>query len=101
MLFDSHTPKGAGYSIWKNSKLWKVDTWRFYPYPNIHVVETKCGMRVCMFSDQQYPMSTKLLKRLLRKKLEVPHNPVANDITHAEQLVGLIKSQLLQQKSST
>jgi hypothetical protein len=95
VLFDSQSSNGIGYSIWKNSHKWMVDTWRFYPLPNVHVVETKCGIRVCMFSDQHYPLSIKLMKRMLRRKLEVPPNPVANDMTHAEQLIGLIKSKLL------
>ena len=65
-----------------------------YPIPNVHVIQTMCGMHVCMFSDKEYPMPEKLLKRLLWKKLEIPPNPVGNDQTNAEQLVERIKFQL-------
>ena len=65
------------------------------------MVETKNGIRVYMFSDTEYPLSHKLMRRMLRKKLEVSPEPIGNDMTYAEQLVGLIKSKLQQSTAPT
>ena len=101
VLFESQPPDTIGYSIWKNNHKWKIDRWRFYSLPYVHMVETKNGIRVYMFSDTEYPLSHKLMRRMLRKKLEVSPEPIGNDMTYVEQLVGLIKSKLQQSTSPT
>ena len=94
MLFDSQSPNGAGFPVWKNNHKWKVCSWKFYPIPYVHVLETTAGLRVSMFLDKDYPLSVKLTEKMLRHKLEVPPNPVGNERTHAEQLIRLFKSRI-------
>lgn len=101
VLFDSQSPNGKGFSVWKNSHRWKVSSWKYFPIPHVHVVETKSGIRVCMFSDKEYPLSVKLMERMLRQKLEVPPDPVGNDMTYAEQLVRVIKANLVAHRASS
>nr|GEX97191.1 ribonuclease H-like domain-containing protein [Tanacetum cinerariifolium] len=47
-----------------------------------------------MFADVSYPLSVKLMEKILRHKLEIDKDVVGNDMTTAEQLIQLIKNQL-------
>ncbi|GJX57506.1 hypothetical protein Tco_0287403 [Tanacetum coccineum] len=47
-----------------------------------------------MFSDVSYPLSVKLMERMLTHKLEIDKDVVGNDMTTAEQLIRFIKNQL-------
>nr|GEU92713.1 hypothetical protein [Tanacetum cinerariifolium] len=44
--------------------------------------------------DVSYPLSVKLMKRMLKHKLKIDTDVVGNDMTTAEQLIQLIKNQL-------
>lgn len=48
---DSESPTSTGYPVWKNNHRWKVLSWKFYPIPYVHVLETTTGLRVSMFVD--------------------------------------------------
>nr|GEX73304.1 hypothetical protein [Tanacetum cinerariifolium] len=48
-----------------------------------------------MFSDVSYPLSVKLMQRMLTHKLEIDSDVVGNDMTTAEQLIHFIKNQLV------
>ncbi|GJZ26858.1 hypothetical protein Tco_0571111 [Tanacetum coccineum] len=52
------------------------------------------GIVLYMFVDVPYPLSVKLMERMLKHKLELARDVVGNDLTTAEQLIGLIKNQL-------
>lgn len=91
---DSRSPTSTGYEVWKNNHKWKVLSWKFYPIPYVHVLETTAGLRVSMFADQDYPLSVTLMEKMLRHNLEVPPNPVGNDRLFAESLVRLFKSRI-------
>nr|GFB52021.1 aminoacyl-tRNA synthetase, class 1a, anticodon-binding [Tanacetum cinerariifolium] len=47
-----------------------------------------------MFVDVSYPLSIKLMEKMLRHKLEIDKDVVGNDMTIAEQLIQFIKNQL-------
>ncbi|GJZ19493.1 hypothetical protein Tco_0556083, partial [Tanacetum coccineum] len=47
-----------------------------------------------MFADVSYPLSVKLMERMLKHKLEIAKDVVGNDMTTAEQLIRFIKNQL-------
>ncbi|GJW42801.1 hypothetical protein Tco_0071600 [Tanacetum coccineum] len=47
-----------------------------------------------MFSDVSYPLSVKLMERMLTHKLEIDKDVVGNDMTTIEQLIRFIKNQL-------
>ncbi|GKB60316.1 hypothetical protein Tco_0916502, partial [Tanacetum coccineum] len=47
-----------------------------------------------MFVDVSYPLSVKLMERMLKHKLEIDKDVVGNDMTTAEQLIRFIKNQL-------
>nr|GEW98017.1 DnaJ homolog subfamily C member 17-like [Tanacetum cinerariifolium] len=47
---------------------------------------------VYMFVDVSYPLSVKLMERMLKHKLEIDTDVVGNDMTTAEQLIQFIKN---------
>ncbi|GJS12791.1 hypothetical protein Tco_0407263 [Tanacetum coccineum] len=99
VLFDS-TEGGAGYSIWGGQQNWQIRSWRLYTFPHIHVLETMAGQVMYMFVDVPYPLSIKLMERMLKHKLELARDVVGNDLTTAEQLISFIKSQLVAAQAS-
>ena len=72
----------------------EISSWKFYPIPYVHVLETTAGLSISMVLDKDYRLSVKLMDKMLRHKLEVPPNPVGNDRTHAEQLIRLFQSRI-------
>ncbi|GJX43086.1 hypothetical protein Tco_0259762, partial [Tanacetum coccineum] len=49
---------------------------------------TMAGIVLYMFVDVPYPLSVKLMERMLKHKLELARDVVGNDLTTAEQLIG-------------
>ncbi|GJX87655.1 hypothetical protein Tco_0339669 [Tanacetum coccineum] len=60
-----------------------------------HVLETVSGEVLYMFADVSYPLSMKLMERMLKHKLEIDKDVVGNDMTTAEQLIRFIKNQIV------
>nr|GEU92266.1 JmjC domain-containing protein [Tanacetum cinerariifolium] len=56
--------------------------------------ETVFGEVLYMFTDVSYPLSIKLMERMLMHKLELDSDVVGNDMTNVEQLIQFIKNQL-------
>nr|GFB06867.1 JmjC domain-containing protein [Tanacetum cinerariifolium]GFB06888.1 JmjC domain-containing protein [Tanacetum cinerariifolium] len=54
--------------------------------------ESHEGEVVYMFADVSYPLSVKLMERMLRHKLEIDKDVVGNDMTTAKQLIRFIKN---------
>nr|GEW42460.1 JmjC domain-containing protein [Tanacetum cinerariifolium] len=54
-----------------------------------------------MFMDVSYPLSVKLMERMLMHKLEIDTDVVGNDMTTAEQLIQFIKNQLAAAQASS
>nr|GEU62387.1 ribonuclease H-like domain-containing protein [Tanacetum cinerariifolium] len=71
-----------------------IKSWRLYTLSNVHVLDTVSGEVVYMFTDVPYPLSVKLMERMLTHKLEIDKDVVENDMTIAEQLIQFIKNQL-------
>nr|GEV98300.1 hypothetical protein [Tanacetum cinerariifolium] len=94
VLFDSHEG-GKGSFIWKNQHLWQIRSWRLYTLSNVHVLDTVSGEVVFMFTDVSYPLSVKLMERMLTHKLEIEKDVVGNDMTTAEQLIRVFNSPML------
>nr|GFA21306.1 JmjC domain-containing protein [Tanacetum cinerariifolium] len=94
VLFDSHEG-GKGSFVWLNQHLWQIRSWRLYTLSHVHVLETVSGEVVYMFADVSYPLSVKLMERMLTHKLEIDKDVVGNDMTTAEQLIWFIKNQLV------
>ncbi|GJT49289.1 hypothetical protein Tco_0975446 [Tanacetum coccineum] len=93
VLMDSQEG-GKGSSIWHHQSLWQISCWRLYTLSNVHVLETISGEVLYMFVDVSYPLSVKLMERMLKHKLEIAKDVVGNDMTTAEQLIRFIKNQL-------
>nr|GEY19766.1 uncharacterized mitochondrial protein AtMg00810-like [Tanacetum cinerariifolium] len=93
VLFDSHEG-GKGSFVWQNQHLWEIRSWRLYTLSNVNVLETVSREVVFMFTDVSYPLSVKLMERMLTHKLEIDKDVVGNDMTTAEQLIRFIKNQL-------
>nr|GEW23685.1 hypothetical protein [Tanacetum cinerariifolium] len=93
VLFDSQEG-GKGSFVWQNQYLWQIRSWRLYTLSNVHVLEIVSGEVVYMFADVPYPLSVKLMERMLKHKLEIDKDVVGNDMTTAEQLIRFIKNQL-------
>ncbi|GJV60977.1 hypothetical protein Tco_1467077 [Tanacetum coccineum] len=93
VLMDSQEG-GKGSSVWHHQSLWQISSWRLYTLSNVHVLETVSGEVLYMFADVSYPLSVKLMERMLKHKLEIAKDVVGNDMTTAEQLIRFIKNQL-------
>ncbi|GJV63717.1 hypothetical protein Tco_1474545 [Tanacetum coccineum] len=93
VLFDSQEG-GKGSFVWNHQQHWQIRSWRLYPLSNVHVLETVSGKVLYMFADVSYPLSVKLMERMLKHKLEIAKDVVGNDMTTAEQLIRFIKNQL-------
>nr|GEY94818.1 aminoacyl-tRNA synthetase, class 1a, anticodon-binding [Tanacetum cinerariifolium] len=91
VLFDSHDG-GKGSYVWQHQHLWEIRSWRLYTLSNVHVLETVSGEVLYMFADVSYPLSVKLMEKILRHKLEIDKDVVGNDMTIAEQLIQFIKN---------
>nr|GEX31544.1 hypothetical protein [Tanacetum cinerariifolium] len=52
------------------------------------------GEVLSMFTDVSYPLSVKLIKKMLMHKLEIDSDFMGNDLTIAEQLIQFIKNQI-------
>nr|GFD33539.1 aminoacyl-tRNA synthetase, class 1a, anticodon-binding [Tanacetum cinerariifolium] len=70
VLFDSYEG-GKGSFVWQNQHLWQIRSWRLYTLSNVHVLETVSEEVVFMFADVSYPLSVKLMERMLTHKLEI------------------------------
>ncbi|GKC35406.1 hypothetical protein Tco_1047790 [Tanacetum coccineum] len=93
VLIDSQEG-GTGSSVWNHQSLWQIRSWRLYTLSNVHVLETVSGEVLYMFTDVSYPLSVKLMERMLKHKLEIDKDVVGNDMTTAEQLIRFIKNQI-------
>nr|GEZ46747.1 hypothetical protein [Tanacetum cinerariifolium] len=82
VLFDSHKG-GKGSYVWQHQDLWEIRSWRLYTLSNVHVLETVSGEVLYMFTDVSYPLSVKLLQRMLTHKLEIDLDVVGNDMATA------------------
>lgn len=94
VLMDSESSTGSGYVVWNNNHRWKVLSWRFYPVPYVHVLETTSGIRVAMFIDRDYPLTVTLMEKMLLHHLEIPLDLVGNARLFAESLIRLFKSRI-------
>nr|GEV68743.1 hypothetical protein [Tanacetum cinerariifolium] len=99
VLFDSYAA-GKGFCVWQNKILWEIRSWRLYTLSNVHVLETVSGEVLSMFTDVSYPLSVKLMERMLMHKLDIDLDIVGNDMTTAEQLIQFIKNQLVAAQAS-
>ncbi|GKC11664.1 hypothetical protein Tco_1008446 [Tanacetum coccineum] len=93
VLMDSQEG-GKGSLVWNHQSLWQIRSWRLYTLSNVHVLETVSGEVLYMFADVSYPLSVKLMERMLKHKLEIDKDVVGNDMTTAEQLIRFIKNQI-------
>ncbi|GJT36362.1 hypothetical protein Tco_0926781 [Tanacetum coccineum] len=93
VLMDSQEG-GKGSFVWNHQSLWQIRSWRLYTLSNVHVLETISGEVLYMFADVSYPLSVKLMERMLKHKLEIDKDVVGNDMTTAEQLIRFIKNQI-------
>nr|GEW23401.1 hypothetical protein [Tanacetum cinerariifolium] len=64
-----------------------IRSWRLYTLSNVHVLETIFGEVLYMFMDVSYPLSVKLMEKMLTHKLKIDTDVVGNDITTVEQLI--------------
>ncbi|GJV76751.1 hypothetical protein Tco_1508335 [Tanacetum coccineum] len=93
VLMDSQEG-GKGSFVWNHQSLWQIRSWRLYTLSNVHVLETVSREVLYMFVDVSYPLSVKLMERMLKHKLEIDNDVVGNDMTTAEQLIRFIKNQI-------
>nr|GEV16391.1 ribonuclease H-like domain-containing protein [Tanacetum cinerariifolium] len=80
VLFDSHKG-GNGSCVWQHQRLWEIRSWRLYTLSNVYILETVSGAVLYMFADVSYPLSVKLMERMLTHKLEIDTDVVGNDMT--------------------
>nr|GEW38146.1 JmjC domain-containing protein [Tanacetum cinerariifolium] len=73
---------------------WEIRSWRFYPLPAIHVLETEAGDIIYMFVDKKYPILPATIQRMLNHGLKIDRDPFGNDLTTAIQLIRSLLNQL-------
>ncbi|GJU75337.1 hypothetical protein Tco_1272407 [Tanacetum coccineum] len=73
---------------------WVIHSWKLFPFSGVHVLETFTGKILYMFADTPYPLSTSLMKKMLKHRLEVEIDGIGNDMTYDVQLIKFIKNQL-------
>jgi hypothetical protein len=57
VLCDSHLFTGVSFHVWKGQKDWVVDTWKFFPLPNVHMIVTTTGKTLYCWADVTYPIA--------------------------------------------
>nr|GFC40046.1 hypothetical protein [Tanacetum cinerariifolium] len=67
--------------IWDDQ--WQIWSWRFYPIPAIHVLDTEARDIIYMFMDKKYPLTPATLQRMLNHGLEIDRDPSGKDLTTA------------------
>nr|GEV97806.1 aminoacyl-tRNA synthetase, class 1a, anticodon-binding [Tanacetum cinerariifolium] len=97
--YEHHPAAGAGLLF--RGDLQEIQSWRLYTLSNVHVLETVSGEVLSMFTDVSYPLSVKLIERMLMHKLEIDLDFVGNDLTTAEQLIQFIKNQFVAAQASS
>nr|GEV21661.1 hypothetical protein [Tanacetum cinerariifolium] len=100
VLFDSQVGR-KGSSVWKNQHKWQIRSWRLYTLSNVHVLETTSGEVLSMFTDVSYPLTVKLMTKMLMHKLEIVSYFMGNDLTTAEQLIQFLKNQIVPAQASS
>ncbi|GKC46345.1 hypothetical protein Tco_1064067, partial [Tanacetum coccineum] len=81
VLIDSQEG-GKGSFVWNNQHLWQIKSWRLYTLSNVHVLETVSREVLYMFAYVSYPLSVKLMERMLKHKMEIDKDVVGNDMTN-------------------
>ncbi|GKA73400.1 hypothetical protein Tco_0779702, partial [Tanacetum coccineum] len=84
--------------FWKSQHKWRIQSWKLYSFSGIHVLETVSGLVIYMFVDKKYPLTVKLMERMLDYQLEIGHGAVGNELTTAVQLVKFLKKQIADSK---
>ncbi|GJV87933.1 hypothetical protein Tco_1531871 [Tanacetum coccineum] len=87
-----------GSEFWKSQHNWRIQSWKLYSFSGIHVLETVSGLVIYMFVDKKYPLTVKLMERMLDYQLEIGHGAVGNELTTAVQLVKFLKKQITDSK---
>nr|GEY44789.1 xylulose kinase-1 [Tanacetum cinerariifolium] len=78
-----------------DDEVWSaVVGWEVLPTP-LGAINALYREVLSMFMDVSYPLSVKLIERMLMHKLEIDSDFVGNDLTTAEQLIQFIKNQLV------
>ncbi|GJU51341.1 hypothetical protein Tco_1220896, partial [Tanacetum coccineum] len=70
--YENHVVAGAGLMLWGDLQV---------------LIDSQEG-------DVSYPLSVKLMEKMLKHKLEIDKDVVGNDMTTAEQLIRFIKNQI-------
>lgn len=58
-------------SFWKTQTTWKITRWKLFPFCGVHLLEASNGIDVYMLTDKRYPLTSYVIEKLLKLKLEV------------------------------
>ncbi|GJY68563.1 hypothetical protein Tco_0471545 [Tanacetum coccineum] len=97
VLIDS-TEVDDGSEFWQSQHNWRIQSWKLYSFSGIHVLETVSGLVIYMFVDKKYPLTVKLMERMMDYQLEIGHGAVGNELTTTVQLVKFLKKQITDSK---
>ncbi|GJZ37519.1 hypothetical protein Tco_0583710 [Tanacetum coccineum] len=70
VLIDS-PEEDDGSEFWKSQHKWRIQSWKLYSFSGIHVLEAVSGLVIYMFVDKKYPLTVKLMERMLDYQLEI------------------------------
>ncbi|GJS16869.1 Orf y [Tanacetum coccineum] len=99
VLIDS-PEEDDGSEFWKSQHKWRIQRWKLYSFSGIHVLlgVLISGLVIYMFVDKKYPLTVKLMERMMDYQLEIGHGAVDNKLTTAVQLVKFLKKQIADSK---
>ncbi|GJY76547.1 hypothetical protein Tco_0481663 [Tanacetum coccineum] len=89
IMMESSTEENDQGDFWNNQQDWEIVSWRLYEACGVCILEFKDGTIIYMLVERRYPLSKKLLQRMLDLGLEVEE-----ESTDALHLVRFIKQQL-------
>ncbi|GJZ23877.1 hypothetical protein Tco_0561336 [Tanacetum coccineum] len=80
--------------IWKNQQDYNLISWRLFDSCGVHVMLMNTGVAIHMMIEKKYPLTHKMLSRILNRRLEVDY-----ESKKAFELLRFTRSQLQKWKS--
>ncbi|GKG17361.1 hypothetical protein Tco_0362318, partial [Tanacetum coccineum] len=76
IMMESLTEENDQSDFWSNQQDWRIITWRLYEACGVCILELEDGIVIHMLVERRYPLSKKLLQRMLDLGLEVERESI-------------------------
>ncbi|GJZ89738.1 hypothetical protein Tco_0661520 [Tanacetum coccineum] len=75
--------------FWNAQQNWKVVSWKLYSSSRVHTIMTDEGLVIHMLVENKYPLTNKVLSKLLKLKLETKEDSIM-----ALELIRFVRKQI-------